>query len=229
MPEGHFSLFSMFMNADITVKIVMILLLASSVWCWGIIFSKYRDLKQILRSTARFENLFWTDKSIKQIYDQLTEDQVNPMSNVFLTAIDEYVRLKKIYKGPELESRLDRVMAITANCEIEDLQSHTTFLATVGSTAPFIGLFGTVWGIMHSFQGIAAMQSTNLAVVAPGIAEALLATALGLVAAIPAVIGYNKISTEIERYNVRLDSFIQELGSRLSYQQQQQKDMKKAS
>lgn len=220
MPQNDFSILSMFMGADFLVKSVMLLLVGASIWCWGVIFTKYRALRTIVRSSNRFERDFWSDKSLKQIYDALPDDEATPMSAVFLAGLEEYLRLSKLYSGQDLQNHLERVMSITANREIEDLQDGTNFLATIGSTAPFIGLFGTVWGIMHSFQGIAAMQSTNLAVVAPGIAEALLATALGLAAAIPAVMGYNKITTEIDRYNGRLDAFMQELSSRLTYQKE---------
>ncbi len=217
MTEADFSIISMFMGADIIVKAVMISLIIASIWCWGIMFSKLLSFRRIIRSSNMFESEFWSNKTEKQLYNELTEEKINPMSTVFLAAIEEYDRIRTEYTGSEMQARLERAMTVTANREIDEMQSQISFLATIGSTAPFIGLFGTVWGIMHSFQGIAAMQSTNLAVVAPGIAEALLATALGLVAAIPAVMGYNKLTNEIDRYDLRLETFIQELGSRLSY------------
>lgn len=224
MSEADFSLISMFMGADLVVKSVMLMLIAASVWCWAIIINKYRELKSIMRASNSFEKKFWSDKSIKQLYDEINESDLNPLTAIFASAIEEYMRLSKVYRGSELQASLERSLSILTMRELDTMRAGTSFLATMGSTAPFIGLFGTVWGIIHSFQGIAAMQSTNLAVVAPGIAEALLATALGLIAAIPSVIGYNKISYEIDRYEVRMESFIQETCARLMHQNDNRKN-----
>jgi biopolymer transport protein TolQ len=181
-------------------------------------------LRTLKEKADSFEETFWSGTSLDSLYDRLETRAEDPLSAVFVAAMREWKRA--VSKGgihtqeskKSLQQRIERVMYVTVNREMEQLERNLTFLASVGSTAPFVGLFGTVWGIMNAFQGIAASQSTNLAVVAPGIAEALFATALGLVAAIPAVLAYNKISSDIGRYGNRLDTFSSEFGTLISRQ-----------
>lgn len=217
-----FSLWGMFSNADIIVQSVMILLLAASVWCWAIIIDKMLRLRRVTRQADAFEEAFWSGKSLEDLYDRTVKSSDHPMAMLFVTAMREWQRSVtasgKIAKAMGLQDRIYKVMRVTVNREMETLESYLGFLATVGSTAPFVGLFGTIWGIMNSFQNIALSHNTSLAVVAPGIAEALFATAMGLVAAIPAVIGYNKISADMGRYANRLDGFADEFGTILSRQ-----------
>lgn len=209
-----FSIFGLFLNADLIVQFVILLLLGASIWCWSIIFNKYFLYKRITQDADQFENSFWNAKSLDDLYDRLIAHVKDPMSSVFASAMREW-RSSSTGQGAvaAIPQRVERIMQVTVNRELDDLEKHLSFLATVGSTAPFVGLFGTVWGIMNSFQGIAMMKSTNLAVVAPGIAEALFATALGLIAAIPAVIAYNKLSTDLNRYAGRLEGFVQEFSA----------------
>jgi biopolymer transport protein TolQ len=218
-----FSMVDLFLNADWIVQGVMVILLASSVWCWAIIFSKLFRLRALKEKANSFEETFWSGISLDILYERLNGRRDDPLSAIFVAAMGEWKRamsrgISSHETRKSLQQRIERVMHVTVNREMEDVERHLTFLASVGSTAPFVGLFGTVWGIMHAFQGIAASQSTNLAVVAPGIAEALFATALGLVAAIPAVLAYNKISSDIGRYGNRLDVFSQEFGTLISRQ-----------
>ena len=214
-----FSLIGLFLGADFVVQVVILLLIGASFWCWTIVFSKSMTLRRYTSEGEKFEALLTSGKSLDSIYDHTATPAQDQLSSVFATAMQEWRRMgQKIgTNSPERHSRvlknIERVMRQTANRELDLLEQHLGFLATVGATAPFIGLFGTVWGIMNSFQGIALMKSTNLAVVAPGISEALLATALGLIAAIPAVIAYNKLSNDLDRYAGRLDEFVQEVGS----------------
>jgi biopolymer transport protein TolQ len=210
-----FSIWGLFVNADLIVQFVILLLLAASVWCWSIIFNKYFLYKRISQDADQFENTFWSAKSLDDLYDRMIAHVRDPMSSVFASAMREWRTTQPGSQGAVagLPQRVERIMQVTVNRELDDLERHLSFLATVGSTAPFVGLFGTVWGIMNSFQGIAMMKSTNLAVVAPGIAEALFATALGLIAAIPAVIAYNKLSTDLNRYAGRLEGFVQEFSA----------------
>ncbi len=214
-----FSLFGLFLGADFIVQVVILLLLGASFWCWTIIFSKSMTLRRYTSAGDKFEILLTSGKSLDTIYDHTATPAQDPLSSIFASAMQEWRRVSKKSKSDSPQARdrivksLDRVMRLTANRELDLLEQHLGFLATVGATAPFIGLFGTVWGIMNSFQGIALMKSTNLAVVAPGIAEALFATAVGLIAAIPAVIAYNKLSHDLDRYAGHLDGFVQEVGS----------------
>ena len=217
------SIWGLFMQADIIVKAVMIGLVLASFWCWAIIFEKIMRMRRLRRQASQFEESFWSGGSLDDLFDRIGSRPVDPMSSVFSPAMREW-RRSTPRGGTErdqhhsLSERIDRVMQITLNRELEQLERYMTFLASVGSTAPFIGLFGTVWGIMNSFAAIAVSKNTSLAVVAPGIAEALFATALGLVAAIPAVVAYNKLSTDINRYAGRLEAFAGEFGTILSRQ-----------
>ena len=216
------SLWGLFLAADIVVKLVMVLLLLASVWCWAIIFDKWIRMRRLRTSAEAFEETFWSGGSLEELYDRIGPEPNEPMAAVFASAMREWrhaVEHGLTTTGPMragLQQRIDRVMQVTQSRELGRLERHMTFLASVGSTAPFIGLFGTVWGIMNSFQAIAASANTSLAVVAPGIAEALFATALGLFAAIPATAAYNKFSTELGRYGDRLDTFAGEFGAILS-------------
>tara|TARA_Y100000741_G_scaffold48987_1_gene33685 strand:- start:102 stop:782 length:681 start_codon:yes stop_codon:yes gene_type:complete len=201
-----FSLIQLFLRADFIVKAVIIILIASSVYSWALIFEKYKLFKKIDKSTTNFEEKFWKSKSAESFYNSLTNREKDPIANIFQMAMAELIKTKS--KSSSIQSaRVSRVIEISADKEIKLIEKHFTFLATVGSTAPFIGLFGTVWGIMNSFQSIAISRNTSLAIVAPGIAEALFATALGLLAAIPAVIAYNKFNSDSKRYSARIENF----------------------
>ncbi len=201
-----FSLIQLFLRADFVVKSVIIILIAASVFSWALIFDKYRLFKRIEKSTTSFEEKFWKSKSAESFYNSHTNRDQDPMSNVFQSAMSELIKTKS--KSSSVQSnRVSRVIEISADKEIKLIEKHFTFLATVGSTAPFIGLFGTVWGIMNSFQSIAISRNTSLAIVAPGIAEALFATALGLLAAIPAVVAYNKFNSDSKKYSDRIENF----------------------
>ena len=217
------SIWGLFMQADFIVKAVMIGLVLASFWCWAIIFEKVMRMRRLRRQASQFEESFWSGGSLDDLFDRIGSRPVDPMSAVFSSAMREWRRStsrggKDGDPHHSLSERIDRVMQITLNRELEQLERYMTFLASVGSTAPFVGLFGTVWGIMNSFAAIAISKNTSLAVVAPGIAEALFATALGLVAAIPAVVAYNKLSTDINRYAGRLEAFAGEFGTILSRQ-----------
>lgn len=211
-----FSIWALFIKADIIVKAVIILLLIASLWCWAIIFDKWLSLRRLNAGATEFEGVFWSGGSLDQLYDRIGSQPRDPMSSVFVAAMKEWRRVPATGSLGSLSQRIERVMQITLSREMGLVEKNMTFLATTGSTAPFIGLFGTVWGIMNSFQAIAISKNTSLAVVAPGIAEALFATALGLLAAIPAVVAYNKLSKDLDRYESRLDSFAGELEAYLS-------------
>jgi len=201
-----FSLIQLFLRADFVVKSVIVILIAASVFSWALIFEKYRLFKRIEKSTSSFEEKFWKSRSAESFYNTLTNKDKDPMANVFQSAMVELIKTKS--KSSSVQStRVSRVIEISADKEINLIEKHFTFLATVGSTAPFIGLFGTVWGIMNSFQSIAISRNTSLAIVAPGIAEALFATALGLLAAIPAVVAYNKFNSDSKKYTGRIENF----------------------
>jgi biopolymer transport protein TolQ len=219
------SLWGLFMQADIVVKVVMLALLLASVWVWAIVFEKFTALRRINKAANSFEDRFWSGGSLDELYDEEGAKPTHPMAAVFGAAMGEWRRSLRVAGADVARSgvkdRVDRAMTVTVNREMERLERWMIFLASVGSTAPFIGLFGTVWGIMHSFSAIAAMHNTNLAVVAPGIAEALFATAIGLVAAIPAVLMYNKLSTDLSRYAARLEGFGTEFGAILSRQSEE--------
>ncbi len=218
-----FSVWGMFMQADIVVQLVMLVLLLASVLCWTIIFATWLRLRRVNREADQFEDSFWSGAAPEDLYEGLKNRINHPMAMLFVAAMREWQRSQKgrssgLGERLSVEDRIGKVMRVTIAREMERLEGHTGFLATVGSAAPFIGLFGTVWGIMNSFQSIALTSNTSLAVVAPGIAEALLATALGLVAAIPAVIGYNKHATDLSRYAGRLEGFSDEFSAILSRQ-----------
>ena len=201
-----FSLIQLFLRADFVVKSVIIILIAASIFSWALIFEKYRLFKRIEKSTNSFEEKFWKSKSAESFYNSLTNRDKDPIANIFQSAMVELIKTKS--KSSVVQStRVTRVSEISADKEIKLIEKHFTFLATVGSTAPFIGLFGTVWGIMNSFQSIAISRNTSLAIVAPGIAEALFATALGLLAAIPAVVAYNKFTSDSRKYSGRIENF----------------------
>ena len=201
-----FSLMQLFLRADFVVKSVIIILIAASVYSWALIFEKYRLFKRIEKSTSSFEDKFWKSRSAESFYNSFTNKEKDPLASIFQSAMNELIKTKS--KSSSVQTnRVSRVLEISADNEITSIEKHFIFLATVGSTAPFIGLFGTVWGIMNSFQSIAISRNTSLAIVAPGIAEALFATALGLLAAVPAVIAYNKFNSDSKRYSGRIENF----------------------
>ena len=201
-----FSLIQLFLRADFIVKSVIIILIAASVFSWALIFEKYRLFKRIEKSTTNFEDKFWKSRSAENFYNNFANREKDPVGNIFQSAMVELIKTKS--KSSAVQSnRVTRVIEISADKEMKLIEKHFTFLATVGSTAPFIGLFGTVWGIMNSFQSIAISRNTSLAIVAPGIAEALFATALGLLAAIPAVVAYNKFNSDSKKYSGRIENF----------------------
>ena len=201
-----FSIIQLFVRADFIVKSVIIILIAASVYSWALIFEKYKLFKRIEKSTSIFEEKFWKSKSAESFYNNLNNREKDPLTNIFQSAMVELVKTKS--KSSTIQSaRVSRILEIEGYKEINLIEKHFTFLATVGSTAPFIGLFGTVWGIMNSFQSIAISRNTSLAIVAPGIAEALFATALGLLAAIPAVVAYNKFRSDSRKYSGRIENF----------------------
>ena len=216
-----FSIWALFLRADPVVKAVIILLVVASIWCWAIIFDKVMGLRRLNARSTEFEQAFWSGNSLDDLYERIASQPRDPMSAVFVSAMREWRRTSTNgAAAPDarvgVSDRIDRVMQITLDREMDRTEKNMTFLATTGSTAPFIGLFGTVWGIMNSFQAIAISKNTSLAVVAPGIAEALFATALGLLAAIPAVVAYNKLSKDMDRFAGRLDSFAGEFLAILS-------------
>ncbi len=218
--QGDFSFLSLFLQADIVVKVVMIGLAIASIWAWGIVFDKIFSIKGARNRSDEFEQIFWSGEPFEELYDEVSRRETKGLESIFLSAMREWNESLKA--GPKVmtsvQMRIEKVMDVAVNREIERLESKLLFLATVGSTAPFVGLFGTVWGIMNSFSSIAASKNTSLAVVAPGIAEALFATALGLLAAIPAVIFYNKFSSDIARLTQRYEGFADEFGAILSRQ-----------
>ena len=199
-----FSITTLFLRADIIVKTVIIILIVSSIYSWAIIFEKIKLFKKINKSTAEFESKFWKSKSAESFYNSLPSNVNDPMANLFK---DSMLVLLKSKKSSNLDEKMSRMLEINVDHQMEKIDKSYTFLATVGSTAPFIGLFGTVWGIMNSFQSIAISRNTSLAIVAPGIAEALFATALGLLAAVPAVVAYNKFSSDSKKYSQKLENF----------------------
>ena len=201
-----FSLVQLFLRADFVVKSVIMILIAASVYSWALIFEKQRLFKKIEKSTSNFEEKFWKSKSAENFYNNLSNTNKDPLTNIFQSAMVELIKTKS--KSSSVQTaRVSRVLEISGDKEINLIEKHFTFLATVGSTAPFIGLFGTVWGIMNSFQSIAISRNTSLAIVAPGIAEALFATALGLLAAVPAVVAYNKFTSDSRKYSGRIENF----------------------
>ena len=216
------SIVSLFMSADLVVKFVLLLMFAASVWCWAIIFEKALRLRRLNAAAAEFEESFWSGGSLDGLYDRIGKAPSDPMSATFAAGMREWrhatdrglTSTGTMRAG--LQQRVERVMALSIGREMAAVEKYMTFLASVGSTAPFLGLFGTVWGIMNSFTSIANTNNTSLAVVAPGIAEALFATALGLLAAIPAALAYNKFATDLSRYGERLEAFAEEFSAILS-------------
>ena len=199
-----FSLIQLFIRADFIIKSVILLLIASSVYSWAIIFQKIKLFKKINISSEEFEEKFWKSKSAENFYNNLPADPEDPMASIFKSSMQ--VMLKSKTKS-NLSERMSNMLETNIEKQMAKIEKSYTFLATVGSTAPFIGLFGTVWGIMNSFQSIAISRNTSLAIVAPGIAEALFATALGLLAAIPAVVAYNKFNSDSKKYSRKLENF----------------------
>ncbi|MCQ2914750.1 MAG: protein TolQ [Alphaproteobacteria bacterium] len=217
------SMWALFIQADLIVKTVIILLAMASVWSWSIIFEKVLLLRSARENASDFQEKFWSGGSLDEMYDSLEKIpyRLDPMSQIFVAAMKEWRRSSGILSsngihGTSLSQRIDRVMQITLEREMDRMEKRLTFLASAGSVSPFVGLFGTVWGIMNSFHNIGASSNTSLAVVAPGIAEALFATALGLVAAIPAVLAYNKLSSDMSRYSKILENFAGEFSTILS-------------
>lgn len=216
------SMIGLFLRADIVVQTVMIVLILASFWSWAIIIDKILRFRRVSADSDEFENDFWSGGNLEELYKRVGSSPDNPLAMLFSTAMREWLRStengieKNHHSG--LQARIHQVMRVAIDREVERLEKYLGFLATVGSTATFLGLFGTVWGIMNSFQSIAATKDTSLAVVAPGIAEALFATALGLVAAIPAVVAYNKFSNDLQRMVTRLEGFAGEFSAILSRQ-----------
>ena len=211
-----FSMLSLFLRADFVVKSVIVILIVSSLYSWNIIVGKILRIRQLKQMEKEFEDIFWSGNSFEDLYETLNFNKLDPQSKMFCAAIAEWKKSKSL-SGKDssssisfLNDRMHRSMIIVFNKESEVIEKNLTFLATAGSTAPFIGLFGTVWGIMNSFKSIAVAQNTNLSIVAPGIAEALFATALGLFVAIPAVVAYNKISSDLSKYFISLETFMDE-------------------
>lgn len=223
------SIWGLFWQADLIIKSVMLVLGAASIWSWAIIIDKWMSFRSAQGQSNKFESAFWSGEALEKLYKRIQSKPGDPMARTFCAGMNEWkltVESNAKVDGDlqaGLQQRIDRAMATSISREINVLEKYLTFLATVGSTAPFIGLFGTVWGIMNSFSAIAGAQNTSLAVVAPGIAEALFATALGLIAAIPAVVAYNKFSTDLGRYQDRLDAFAADFSAILGrhFEQQQ--------
>ena len=199
-----FSLWSLFVRADFIVKSVILMLIGCSIYSWAIIIEKFRLFKKINLESEEFEEKFWKSKSAENFYNNLPENLENPMALLFKDSMQTLLKAKN---KSNLNDRMSSMLEVNIEKQIVKIEKSFTFLATVGSTAPFIGLFGTVWGIMNSFQSIAISRNTSLAIVAPGIAEALFATALGLLAAIPAVVAYNKFNNDSKKYSQKLENF----------------------
>jgi len=222
-PQAHdMSLVNLFLQADWVVKAVMIALILASIYVWAIAFEKFTSLKRARREADEFEDRFWRGGSLDDLYRAQGDNPAHPMASVFVVGMREWHASMAAASGAVMvagtRERVERAMAVTIQREMERLEKRMTFLASTGSAAPFIGLFGTVWGIMNSFTAIASMQNTNLAVVAPGIAEALFATAIGLVAAIPAVLIYNMLASQLAKFAGRMEGFASEFGAILARQ-----------
>ncbi|WP_370156824.1 protein TolQ [Ferrovibrio sp.] len=219
------SLWALFLQADWIVKAVMLMLILASFWSWAIIFDKIMKIRKVIADTDKFESDFWSGGSLDALYDRLSvAGPQHPMAVIFLAAMREWRRSTErgLVRGKQglgsLQVRIGQVMRVSIDREMDRIERYLGFLASVGSVSPFVGLFGTVWGIMNSFHAIATSKNTSLAVVAPGIAEALFATALGLLAAIPAVMAYNKFSSDLGRLNIRLEGFAGEFQALMSRQ-----------
>ena len=203
-----FSIINLFIRADLIVKTVILILIVSSIYSWAIIFEKIKLFKKINKSTEEFEEKFWKSKSAESFYNNLPTNVNDPMTNVFKSSMNVLLKSKR---SSNLNEKMSSMSEINIEQQMEKIEKRYIFLATVGSTAPFVGLFGTVWGIMNSFQSIAISRNTSLAIVAPGIAEALFATALGLLAAIPAVVAFNKFTADSKKYTQKLENFSKRL------------------
>jgi len=221
--HADLSMWGMFVQSDILTKIVMLVLFAASVWSWAIIIDKYMTFKNIRSKTSKFESAFWSGESLEKLYNRIKSKANDPMSRIFCAGMHEWkLSMENSSSNFDgnlkvgLQQRIERAMATSINREMNTLEKYLSFLGTVSATAPFLGLFGTVWGIMNSFSAIAEAQNASLVVVAPGIAEALSTTAVGLIAAIPAAIAYNKFSTDLGRYGDRLDGFASDFISIIS-------------
>ena len=203
--DTDFSLINLFFRADIVVKSVIVVLIAASIFSWALIVDKYKLFKRINLSSDEFEEKFWRSKSAESFYNNIPAKTDDPLANIFRAGMNEMLKSKS--RSSNQSERVSRILEVSTEQEMLNIEKYFTFLATVGSTAPFIGLFGTVWGIMNSFQSIAISRNTSLAIVAPGIAEALFATALGLLAAVPAVVAYNKFNSDAKRYLQKIENF----------------------
>ena len=206
--NADFSIIKLFVRADLIVKTVIVILIVSSIYSWAIIFEKIKLFKKINKSTEEFEEKFWKSKSAESFHNNLPANVNDPMANVFKSSMNVLLKSKR---SSNLNEKMSRMLEINIEQQMEKIEKRYIFLATVGSTAPFVGLFGTVWGIMNSFQSIAISRNTSLAIVAPGIAEALFATALGLLAAIPAVVAFNKFTSDSKKYTQKLENFSKRL------------------
>lgn len=220
---NQMSMWDLVWASDTVTKVVMIGLIAASVWSWTIIFEKFATLRQVKRNTKKFEEAFWSGGSLDRLYDAIGNHPRDPMSAMFMAAMKEWRRSNIMksktdrgLRGASLQQRVEKAMMVAMDKELDDMDNRLGFLASTGSVAPLVGLFGTVWGIINSFNAIAATQSNSLSAMAPGIAEALFTTAFGLIAAIPAVVTYNMITTDVDRYAKRLENFIAEFSTILS-------------
>jgi len=216
--QADLSILHLLSNASLLVQLVMLLLLVMSLVSWTMIFKKRGDLKMAVKNANMFERRFWEDDDLNQLYDKIHKQRFKAtgLSGIFEAGFGEFMRLKERGHPPEMVmAGTERAMRVAVSREIDALETHLSFLATVGSTSPYIGLFGTVWGIMNSFRSLAGLQTATLAAVAPGIAEALIATAMGLFAAIPAVVAYNRFSYDVERLTNRYHTFMEELSTLL--------------
>ena len=203
--ETDFSIIKLFIRADFVVKSVIVVLIAASIFSWALIVDKYKLFKKINLSSDEFEQKFWKSKSAESFYNNIPANSNDPLANIFKAGMGEMLKSKT--RSSNQSERVSRILEVSTEQEMLTIEKYFTFLATVGSTAPFIGLFGTVWGIMNSFQSIAISRNTSLAIVAPGIAEALFATALGLLAAVPAVVAYNKFNSDAKKYLQKIENF----------------------
>ena len=203
--ETDFSLIKLFIRADFVVKSVIVVLIAASIFSWALIVDKYKLFRKINLSSDEFEQKFWKSKSAESFYNNIPANSNDPLANIFKAGMGEMLKSKT--RSSNQSERVSRILEVSTEREMLTIEKYFTFLATVGSTAPFIGLFGTVWGIMNSFQSIAISRNTSLAIVAPGIAEALFATALGLLAAVPAVVAYNKFNSDAKKYLQKIENF----------------------
>ena len=219
----NMSILDLIWSADIMIKSVIIGLIAASVWTWTIIIEKIGTLRNIKKMTKSFEDKFWSGGSLDRLYDSIGNKPRDPMSAMFISAMKEWKRTNILkskvdrgLRGVSLQQRIEKAMSVVMDKELEGLETRLGFLASTGSVSPFVGLFGTVWGIMNSFSAMGLNQNNSLATIAPGIAEALFTTALGLIAAIPAVVAYNKLSSDIDTYAKKLENFMTEFSTILS-------------